>query len=102
MRTMEESRSISSLIASRRASRKLSVRVSGMGSGLDMVFHRRGVRQRRRLGELDGVLHDGLRLVVELRQLLAGGDAERTDARPQNRDRIALHPLRHFLLRAIL
>src|SRR5439155_838594 len=49
---MDGSRSISSTIASRSASRKLMMR----GSGIDVVLDRFGRGHRRLLGEADGVL----------------------------------------------
>src|SRR5262249_60755448 len=98
MRKIEGSRSISSTIASRRASRKLSVR----GSRIDVLLDGFGRGQWRFLGEADGVLHLRLRLVVETLQLLVGRDAERVDALREDGDRIALHPLLHLFLGAVL
>src|SRR5207237_6066838 len=98
MRKMDGSRSISSTIASRSASRRLSTRVSGMDVRLDRV--RRG--QRRAFREIDRVLHLRLRLVVEGAQLLLGGDSEHPDALPEHLDRVPLHPLLDLLTSAVL
>src|SRR5919198_4443791 len=98
MRKMDSSRSISSTMASRRASRKVISRRSGIHVLEDGV----GRRDRRLLRELDGVLHLRLRLVVERPQLRLGRDAEGLDTLPQDTDRVALHPPFHLLLAAIL
>src|SRR5205814_2128817 len=89
MRKMAWSRSISSTIASRSASRNESTRVSG----IHVLLHRLRRGERRALGEPDGLLHLRLGLVVERAELVVGGDAERPDALPEQLDRVALHPL---------
>src|SRR6059058_3806577 len=95
---MDGSRSISSTIASRSASRKLMMR----GSGIDVVLDRLGRGRRRLLGEADGVLHLRLGLVVDRIQLLVGRDAQGADAPGEDADRVPLHPLLHLFLGAIL
>src|SRR5262245_50295602 len=96
---MDGSRSISSTIASRRASRNASMRGSA-----DIHVPRDGLGRRlgRALRELDGVLHLRDRLGVELLQALERGDPEPFDALAQERDRIAVPPLLHLFLGAIL
>src|SRR5262245_45627059 len=98
MSTIEASRSISSAMASRSASRKLSVRVSDF----DMFRHGLEGGSGRLLGELHRVLHDGLRLLVDARDLLGGGNPQRLDAGREDRQRIALHPLLHLVARTVL
>src|SRR6059058_1311161 len=94
---MDGSRSISSTIASRSASRKLMMR----GSGIDVVLDRFGRGHRRLLGEADGVLDLRLGLVVDRPELLLGRDAEGADALGEDADRVPLHPLLHLLLGAV-
>src|SRR5437867_1696470 len=98
MRKMDSSRSISSTMAPRRASRKVMPRRSGIHVLEDGI----GRRDRRLLRKLDGVLHLRLRLVVEGPELRLGRDAEGQDALPEDADRVALHPLCHLFLAAIL
>src|SRR5262249_4549688 len=98
MRKMESSRSISSLMASRSASRNEMTR----GSDIDVVQDRLRRRLRTRFRELDGVLHDALCLVVELLQGFIRRDTERLHAIAEDLDRIALHPLLDLFLRAVL
>src|SRR5262249_11066667 len=96
---MASSRSISSLMASRSASRNVMMRLD---SDIDVLEDRLWRGRRRFLGERHGVRHGGLGLVVELLQALLGGDAERLHAMPQDVDRITLHPLLHLFLGAVL
>src|SRR5262245_57363819 len=95
---MASSRSISSTIASRSASRSVITR----GSDIDVLLHRLRRGRWRGLGERDRVLDRRLGLVVDLLQALLGRDAERLHALPQDVDGIALHPLLHLFLGAIL
>src|SRR6185436_9438657 len=92
------SRSISSTIASRSASRKLRVRVSG----IDVLQQRLGSRDRRPLRELDRVLHARLGLVVDPAELLLVGDPEPEYPLPEHADRVALHPLLDLFLGSVL
>src|SRR5262249_4967854 len=96
---MVSSRSISSLMASRSASRNVMTRLD---SDIDVLEDRLRRGWRRLLGERHGVRHGGLGLVVELLQALLSGDAERLHAMPQDVDRITLHPLLHLFLGAVL
>src|SRR5215470_9847584 len=98
MRKIDGSRSISSTIASRSASRNDRTRVSG----IHLLRDGGGIRDRRPLRELDGVLHLRLRLVVEGVELLLGRDPELLDALGEDAERIALHPLLELLLAAVL
>src|SRR2546425_13296365 len=98
MRKIEESRSISSTMASRSASRNVMTR----GSGIHVLGDRLRRRERRLLGELDGVLDLRLDVVVERSALLGAGDAERLHALPEDVDRLALHPLLPPFLAAVL
>src|SRR2546430_8303178 len=98
MRKIDGSRSISSAMASRSASRKVITR----GSGIDVLADGLRLRERRLLGELDRVGHLRLRLVVEPPELLRARDAERLDALAEDVDRVPLHPLLHLLLGAVL
>src|SRR5438093_9131495 len=98
MRKIDGSRSISSTMASRSASRNVTTR----GSGIHVLGDRLWRRERRLLGELDGVLDLRLDVVVERPELLGAGDAERLHALAEDVDRIALHPLLHLLLAAVL
>src|SRR5207244_2097878 len=59
-------------------------------------------RRRRLLGEADGVLHLRLGLAIERPELLVGRDTEGADAPGDDAERVALHPLLHLLLGAVL
>src|SRR6058998_3123967 len=98
MRKIEESRSISSTMASRSASRNVMTR----GSGIHVLADRLRRGERRLLGELDGVLDLRLDVVVERPELLGVGDAQGLDALPEDVDRVALHPLLHLLPAPVL
>src|SRR5262245_34469640 len=95
---MDSSCSISSTMASRRASRNDRTRASD----IDVVQDGLGRRRRARLRELDRILHAGLRLAVELLQALVGGDPERLHPLTEDLDGIALHPLLDLFLGAVL
>src|SRR4030095_4137263 len=95
---MDSSRSISSTMASRRASRNDRTRASDIDVIQDGLGRWRGAR----LSELDRVLHDGLRLAVELFQAVVGGDPEGLHALTEDLDGIALHPLLDLFLGAVL
>src|SRR5215813_14522516 len=98
MRKIDGSRSISSTIASRSASRNDRTR----GSGIHVLPDGGGVGYGGPLREIDGILDLRLRLVVEGVELLLRRDAELLDALGEDADRIALHPLLELLLAAIL
>src|SRR4026209_1481951 len=95
---MDSSRSISSTMASRSASRNEMTRASGF----DIVHHRLGSRKRRLLRELHRILHLRPDLVVDGLDLLRVRDPEALDALRQDENRIALHPLLDLFLRAVL